>query len=195
MFDKPLEAKIDGNGNVIIQDTTNSTITINMNNPEEVSKALVNLNDRLSQLPLKIIKLMEEKRCKKPPTTGANVYLSCYIMVPNNSFNRPKCIGVTITSTTKDIRYFNEPFFKLSSPLNENGFDTFLMTNKIAVVQFPHRLEYGQPVSVHYILSANDLFQEILSKDTGATIVAVVTTTLGETYYSNKYEIKNLFPL
>lgn len=48
MFNKPLEAKIDGNGNVIIQDTDNSTITINMNNPEEVSKALVNLNDRLS---------------------------------------------------------------------------------------------------------------------------------------------------
>ena len=60
MFNKPLEAKIDGNGNVIIQDTDNSTITINMNNPEEVSKALVNLNDRLSQLPLKIIKFMEE---------------------------------------------------------------------------------------------------------------------------------------
>lgn len=195
MFDKPLEAKIDGNGNVIIQDTTNSTITINMNNPEEVSKALVNLNDRLSQLPLKIIMLMEEKRCKELPTVGANVYLSCYIMVQNNDFNRQKCIGVTITSTTKDIRYFNEPFFKLSSPLNENGFDTFLMTNKITKVQFPHRLEYGQPVSVHYIISSNDLFQEILSKDTNATIVAVVTTTLGETYYSNKFEIKNLYPL
>lgn len=192
MFNKPLEAKIDGNGNVIIQDTDNSTITINMNNPEEVSKALVNLNDRLSQLPLKIIKFMEEKRCKELPTIGANVYISCYIMVQNNCLNvqKCKCIGITITSTTKDIRYFNEPFFKLSSPLDEKRLDTFFMTKKIAEVQFPHRLEYGQPVSVHYILSANDLFQKILNKDPNATIVGVVTTTLGETYYSNKCEIR-----
>lgn len=195
MFGNKLEAKIDGNGNIVIQEADNSTITINMNNPEEVSKALINLNDRLSQLPLEMLRLMEEKRNKEVPVIGANVYLTQYVIVPNGGFGGYSLsVGVSITSTTKDIRYFNEPFFKTSEPISENGLDTFIMTDKVFQVNFPQRLEYGQPISVQYHFNPNnELLRKLVETNPKATIVAVVTTTLGETYYSNEYEVSKLF--
>lgn len=195
MFGNKLEAKIDGNGNIVIQDADSSTITINMNNPEEVSKALVDFNDRLSQLPLEVLRLMEEKRNKEVPVIGANVYLTQYVIVPNGGFGGYSLsVGVSITSTTKDIRYFNEPFFKTSEPISENGLDTFIMTDKVFQVKFPQRLEYGQPISVQYHFNPNnELLRKLVEINPKATIVAVVTTTLGETYYSNEYEVSKLF--
>lgn len=195
MFSNKLEARIDGNGNIVIQDADSSAITINMNNPEDVSKALVDFNDRLSQLPLEVLRLMEEKRNKEVPIIGANVYLTQYVIVPNGGFGGYSLsVGVSITSTTKDIRYFNEPFFKTSEPIAENGLDTFIMTDKVFQVKFPQRLEYGQPISVQYHFNPeNELLRNLVEKNPKATIVAVVTTTLGETYYSNEYEVSKLF--
>ena len=77
----------------------------------------------------------------------------------------------------------------------QNVHDTFMSLDKVETVKFPQRLEYGQPVSVTYYFrpESNDWLAKMLAADPEATITAVVTTTLGETYYSNKYKIAKLF--
>ena len=61
MFGKKTEAQIDGNGNVVIQNVTGSTITVHPNNVEEVRHFLVDFSQKLSELPLDVVSLLEQK--------------------------------------------------------------------------------------------------------------------------------------
>lgn len=100
--------------------------------------------------------------------------------------------GVSVTNTTKEQRYFYEPSFKVSIPL-ENGLDTFVMTDKHPHnPQFPKRLEYGEPFSAYYNIADISLFKSLVEKDENVTITAVVNTTLGEVFVSNPYKLKDL---
>ena len=57
--------------------------------------------------------------------SGANVYLSLtFLMVPGTVTGIN--FAVTITNLTKENRFFNAPFFKLSVPF-EGNLDTFVM--------------------------------------------------------------------
>jgi hypothetical protein len=49
------KAEIDGNGNIVIQNADNSTITINKDNPEEIRKFFIDFQNKLSELPKQII--------------------------------------------------------------------------------------------------------------------------------------------
>lgn len=143
------KAEIDGNGNVLIQDSDNSEITINMNNPEEIRKFLIDFQQKLSSLPKKILELMENKNTNEIQIdSGANVYLSLAFLIEPGAITGIS-FGVTITNLTKENRFFNAPFFKLSVPFEEN-FDTFAMTDTIHKVIFPKKLEYGEVVSEAY---------------------------------------------
>lgn len=55
------KAEVDGDGNVVIQGTDNSEITVNMNNPEEIRKFFIDFQQNLHSLPTKILDLMEDK--------------------------------------------------------------------------------------------------------------------------------------
>lgn len=102
-------------------------------------------------------------------------------------------IGVTITSTSKENRFFNQPLFKVSTPF-EGDADTFSLMNMIIPVRFPVKMEYGERVSVTYKLASGtmNLFEEILKKDANATIKAIVTTSFGEYSISEPYQLAEL---
>ena len=55
MFNNMREASLDGNGNIVIQNSDNSSITVNLEDAAGIRKLLVNLQHDISNLPLKII--------------------------------------------------------------------------------------------------------------------------------------------
>lgn len=187
------KAEIDGNGNVVIQDSDNSEITINMNNPEEIRKFFIDFQQQLKSIPKTIIELMESKNTNEIQIdSGANVYLSLnFLMTPG--IVTGISFGVTITNLTKENRFFNAPFFKLSIPF-EGNLDTFAMTDTISKISFPKKLEYGEVVSEGYLIRLNskEIYDKVIAIDKDATIQVITSTTIGEIYKSNEYKVSQL---
>jgi hypothetical protein len=187
------EAKIDGNGNIVIQRVEGSTITINPSIPDEVRKALIDHQSLIAELPNKILQILMDNNAKEPPVIGANIYLGLNLMAGTYGIAGIS-ISVQITNLTKEIRFYNRPFFKVSTPIEKN-LNTFVMTNVVGdPIDFPRRMEYGEVLSENYqLVQGNiEMFQVLLSKDSEATLTAYVTTTLGELYKSEPYYIKDI---
>ena len=187
------EAKIDGNGNIVIQRVEGSTITINPSIPDEVRKALIDHQSLIAELPNKILQILMDNNAKEPPVIGANIYLGLNLMAGTYGIAGIS-ISVQITNLTKEIRFYNRPFFKVSTPIEKN-LNTFVMTNVVGdPIDFPRRMEYGEVLSENYqLVQGNiEMFQGLLSKDSEATLTAYVTTTLGELYKSEPYHIKDI---
>lgn len=184
---------IDGNGNIVIQNAEGAIITINPAIPEEVRQALINYQSLLANLPDRIIQLLIKNNTQEPPIKGASVYLSQSFMLSSYGVAGVS-LSVRITNLTKEIRFFNNPFFKVSTPL-EKGVDTFAMTNVInPTVHFPKKMEYGEVIKESYRLVPENIrmFETLLERDPETTITAYVSTTLGEVYNSDPYSVKNL---
>lgn len=184
------KAIIDGDGNIVIQKVEGSTITINPAVPEEIRKALINHQSLIAELPDKIIQILMENNTKEPPVIGANVYLSLSFIAGEYGIGGIS-ISVQITNLTKEIRFFNKPFFKVSVPFEKSA-DTFMMTNVIgSAIVFPRKMEYGEVVSENYLLVPGNIkmFDELLAKSPDVTLTAYVSTTLGEVYKSEPYPI------
>lgn len=187
------KAEIDGNGNVVIQDSDNSEITINMNSPEEIRKFFIDFQLQLELLPKAILELMESKNTNDIIiNSGANVYLGLNFMIISGGINGIN-FGVTITNLTKENRFFNAPFFKLSTPF-EGDLDTFFMTETINNIVFPKKLEYGEVVSEAYLIRATsrEIYDKVFAIDENATIQVITSTTIGEIYKSNEYKVSKL---
>lgn len=188
------KADIDGNGNIVIQNSDNSIVTINKDNPEEIRKLMIDLQNHISELPKQIIDLiMEQNTLTQPPIIGANVYLGLSFLLTKQGVNGIS-FNVTITNLTKEIRFYNSPFFKLSVPFEKEA-DTFYLTDKVSNnIVFPKRLEYGEVISEAYLISkgSEEIYRSVIAKDSNATIQAIVSTTLGEIYQSNEYPISKL---
>ncbi len=184
------KAIIDGNGNIVIQKVEGSTITINPTVPEEVRKALIDHQSLIAELPDKIIQILMESNAKEPPIIGANIYLGLSF-IAGEFGEGGVSISVQITNLTKEIRFYNKPFFKVSVPIDKNA-DTFMMTNVIGeAINFPKKMEYGEVVSEYYQLVPGNIqmFEELLAKSPHATITAYASTTLGEVYKSEPYPV------
>jgi hypothetical protein len=189
------KAEINGEGNIVIQDADNSEITINMNNPEEIRNFFIDFQTRLSEIPKQIIDLMQSKNSNEVEIIkGANVYLSVNLLfglggggIAGLSF------GITITNLTKENRFFNAPFFKLSTPFEGNA-DTFAMTDTMNNIAFPKKLEYGEVVTENYQIRphSREIYEKVLARDENATLQVITTTTVGEIYKSNEYEVSKL---
>lgn len=187
------EAKIDGNGNIVIQRVEESTITINPSIPDEVRKALIDHQSLIVELPNKILQILMDNNAKEPPAIGANINLGLNLMAGTYGIAGIS-ISVQITNLTKEIRYYNRPFLKVSTPIEKN-LNTFVMTNVVgSPIDFPRRMEYGELLSENYqLVQGNiEMFQGLLSKDSEATLTAYVTTTLGDLYKSGPYHIKDI---
>lgn len=187
------KSRIDGDGNIVIQDSNNSTITINANNPEEIRKFFIEFQNQLQDLPFEILELMESKNTNKIEIDNdANIYLS-FNLLTSGYGDMEYALGVKITNLTKEIRFFNSPFFK-TSEIIENEMDTFVMTDAIQGARFPKRLEYGEVVSETYRikLGITEILDKVLAKDKDAYVQAISSTTLGEVYKSNKYSLAKL---
>lgn len=133
------------------------------------------------------------KEAKPVATTKvAEVYLSQDLLLPTY-YGVPSgkiegiSFSVTVTNHSKEGRYYNEPSFKLSVPI-EGDADAFRMLNVISTpLNYPVKLEYGQQFKVSYKLMAVNMgmFSRLLTKDINATIRAYVYTTLNEVIESN----------
>lgn len=197
MLDKKefVSAHIEGDGNVVIQNSDNTTITIDTNNIIELRKQISNLQEQLSRFDPEILQMMQQKikdaGIDNLPTIDANIYFSIGILT--NGMSRGMGFSITITNLTKEHRYFNQPSFNLSHPYK--GADSFVLTTPLeGAPKFPVRLEYGQPVTVHYSIGQGQLsfFQEILSQNRDVSISVVSSTTVGEIYRSNEYTIEHI---
>ena len=191
------EAKVEGDNNITIQNSDNSTIVVNLNNPEDVKNALLDIQGRISQIPLDIIQKLMEHNNENAPIAGAKVYLSVNLALPTYNNRLTGTIagisfGVTVINTCKEHRYFYEPSFKSSVPI-DGHIDTFMMVNKIDKnLVFPKRLEYGEPFTIYYNVPNMDVFKKLIAKDEEAKISAVVNTTLGDVFLSDPYPLKKL---
>ena len=184
---------MDGNGNIVIQKAVGSTNTINPAVPEDVRKALIDHQALISQLPDKIVQMLMENNAEEPPVIGAIVYLGLSLLASDYGVAGIS-MSVQITNLTREIRFYNKPFFKVSTPFDK-GADTFMMTNVVGnAVHFPRKMEYGEVISENYQLVQSNIqmFQELLAKDPDVTLTAYVGTTLGEVYKSEPYIVRDI---
>lgn len=188
-----VKAEVVGDNNIVIQKVDGSTITINTENAEEVRKALIELQTIVTELPDNIVRKLMENNNSAVPTVGANIYLGLDLLIADIGIMGVS-LSVQITNLTKEIRFYNKPFFKVSTPF-EKGADTFLLTNTVGTpINFPRKLEYGEVIKEAYqIVPANiELFKNLLGNDPNATITAFVSTTLGELYKSDPYKVSDI---
>lgn len=201
MSNKNITATIDGNKNIIIQGINNTTITINPDNTDEVHDFLLNIHDEINDIPLKIIQLLKTNslQVNNKITPNANVYLTTLLRIKEEHPRNPSLsFGITITNLTREIRYFNFPFFKTSHKFKTLGGsrqDTFAMKQDESRFQnFPYRLEFGQTVDCNFPIKQGliDIVKGLGEEHSDAYIQAFVKTTIGELYSSKEYKVSQL---
>ena len=194
-WEKIVSAQVTGDGNIVIQNSDNTTITIDTKNIVELRKQITNLQDQLNILSPQILQFMQKNvkdaGTNNLPSVDANIYFSIDFLT--NGVSRGMGFSITITNLTKEHRYFTQPSFNLSHPFQ--GADSFVLTSLIGKdPQFPIRLEYGQPVTVRYTIGQGqiDFFGEVMSMNEDASVAVVSYTTVGEIYRSNEHTIKEI---
>lgn len=193
--DEIISSQVTGDGNIIIQNSDNTTVTIDTKNIVELRKQISNLQEKLNTLDPEILQVMQQTikaaGLDELPIVDANIYFSIGLLM--NGTTRRLGISITITNLTKEHRYFSQPSFNLSHPFK--GANSFILTTSIGKdIEFPIRLEYGQPVTVHYTIGERQIsfLREILSQNEDASIAIVSSTTVGELYRSNEHTIKHI---
>lgn len=162
--------------------TSIAYINLQTYSPDEF--AYIILNKILNQDEISII--------NRSPDDVANIYLAQNILFYEGfEGSQGVSLGVTITNITKEYRYYNEPYFKLSNAM-EGNYDTFWLANKMIDIKFPRKMEWGEPLTINYLLKSAGVNQwRSLPNET--TIKAIVTTTIGEVFESNEIELEKIF--
>ena len=133
MLDKKeiVSAHISGDGNIVVQNSDNTTITIDTKNIVELRKQISNLQEQLNLLNPEILQIMQQNvkdaGTNDLPLVDANIYFSIDILT--NGVSRGMGFSITITNLTKEHRYFTQPSFNLSHPYK--GADSFILTSSI----------------------------------------------------------------
>lgn len=194
MLNKDNNAHIDGSGNIVIQDANNTTITINTSNKEEIRKFLIDFQQKLDKLPLDILNiLMKNNVLDTELNIGANIYFSIYHLMSTTG-EKGVSLGVTITNLSKEIRYFNQPYFKVSPAFKlEKGLehDTFMMPLNEKIT-FPVRLEYGQVLNITYPIAPSQFSLFKNNAPEHGYMEVFCGTTVGELYNSNKQMLQKI---
>jgi len=156
-----------------------------------VRKFFIDFQTKLSELPREILtELQKHNNLETEMKVGANIYLTVIAAIADFA-NNAVLWGVTITNLTKEQRYFNQPYFKVSPRFElEPGLehDTFMMFPK-EQFKFPVRLEYGEVLSLTFEVNPNQfaLFKKNANED--AFLTCYCGTTVGELYNSNDYKL------
>lgn len=150
--------------------------------PEEFAKIILKKLQKESNEPI----IQKEQNSEEI----ANIYLAQNILMTDFGI-QGVAMGVTITNLTKEYRYYSEPYFKLSNGI-EGKYDTFFLTDRMENVQFPIKMEWGQPLSVNYKLRPAGV-EQWKDLPNGTTIKAIVTSTIGEKFESNEIELNKIF--
>jgi len=142
-----------------------------------------------------ILKLGKESNVpipEKDQSRDGLVYLVNYLQVSEYQGVIGIMIGVTVTNTIGDYRYFNGPYFKISKPFRGSD-DTFHLYGEVTPISFPKRMEYGEQYKIMYDLKKGflDMLEKLKGQD--VTLTAFVTTTIGDKFKSNPLNIDDLF--
>lgn len=190
-----VSAQVTGDGNIVIQNSDNTAITIDTKDIVELRKQISNIQEQLNTLNPEILLVMQEivkdAGTSNLPDVDANIYFSIDLIT--NGMSRGMGFSITITNLTKEHRYFTRPSFNLNHPYK--GADSFVLTTPLGdTPSFPVRLEYGQPITVRFIIGQGQLsfFSEVLNQDENAAIAVVSNTTVGEIYRSNEHTLKHI---
>ena len=190
-----VSAQVNGDGNIVIQNSDNTTIIIDTKDIVELRKQISNLQEQLNTLNPEILQVMQEKikdaGTENLPKVDANIYFSIDFIT--DGMKRGMGFSITITNLTKEHRYFTQPSFNLNHPYK--GADSFVLTTPLGnAPSFPIRLEYGQPITVSFIIGQGQIAfsKEVLSQDADAAIAVVSSTTVGEIYRSNEHTLKHI---
>jgi hypothetical protein len=190
-----VSAQVTGDGNIVIQNSDNTAITIDTKDIVELRKQISNIQEQLNTLNPEILLVMQEivkdAGTSNLPDVDANIYFSIDLIT--NGMSRGMGFSITITNLTKEHRYFTQPSFNLNHPYK--GADSFVLTTPLGdTPSFPVRLEYGQPITVRFIIGQGQLsfFREVLNHDEDAAIAVVSSTTVGEIYRSNEHTLKHI---
>ena len=187
------KSNVNGDYNIIVQGENNNILLIDSNNKNQISQSFISNNI----FPTQSVSMNENKN--SVPTTGAKVYLGVNYMF-ETMCGRPTgniegvCLGVTVTNLNVVHRYFSQPSFKVSVPL-DGGKDTFSLLDIVGErIAFPKRLEYGESYTIYYKLTVGALgiMKSLMKKDVQMNIMAIVTTSLGEYFESNKHPVSEL---
>jgi len=198
MFNNEIKTEINGDGNIVIEGISNSTITINPNNSEELRNFLISFQDKLATLPAEILnKMKTNENDIELDVKGIKMFLGLSFMFPDMRMEgRQAAYSLTITNFEKIHRYLKTPYFKLSKPFKIGVMepqDTFyLMPHDISKIQYPNRLEFGEQMSDTFQFKQAQLqiFEQLTEGE--QYIQAFANTTLGELFTSNKYLISEL---
>lgn len=187
------KSNVNGDYNIIVQGENNNILMIDSNNKNQISQSFISNNI----FPIQSVSMNENKN--GVPTTGAKVYLGVNYMF-ETMYGGPTrkiegvCLGVTVTNLNVVHRYFSQPSFKVSVPL-DGGKDTFSLLDVVGErIAFPKRLEYGESYTIYYKLASGALgiMKSLMKKDAQMDIMAIVNTSLGEYFESNKHLVSEL---
>lgn len=195
------ESTIEGNCNIVTQGNKNIVSMTNnfMFVDAEYSKEF-KVGDFMALEKNNVQNIAETRGQASIPTEGANVYLSINVLFTTsyNNANREiegLCLGITVTNFNLTHRYFNQPVFKTSVPIDGDT-NSFYLTTAIGThIIFPKRLEYGEVFTANYKLPKeiiDGIFTKMKTKNSDTTIKAILYTTLGETFYSNEYPVSKI---
>lgn len=185
------KSNVNGDYNIVFQGQNNKILLIDSNNKKHISQSYISNEIFITQG----ISMNENS----VPTTGAKVYLGINYMF-ETMYGQPTgkiegvCLGVTVTNLNVVHRYFSQPSFKVSVPLDGEK-DTFNLLDVVGErIAFPKRLEYGESYTIYYKLTvgALEIMKSLMKKDAQMDIMAIVNTSLGEYFESNKHLVSEL---
>ena len=152
----------------------------------------------LNEKPLPSVFTKSTKVSTIPPQTIATVYFGVFHTIETyNGRPTSNTMGlsfrVIVTNTAEEHRYFNEPLFKMSKPIEGNA-DAFYLLNVLDTNEYPLRLEFGQQFTASYKIDSQNakVLLRLLAEDPSLTIKAMVNTTIGEIVESEPYSLNRL---
>jgi len=189
---------INGDGNIVIQDSSNSEIIIHLNKPEELDSFLKQFQNKLDELPKKIldhIETFKETSLEKANKSKILIHVFNSFDVETSPFkssitNRNVEIIVSITNTSRVNQYFYEPIFNVSPTIQPDGINAFQLINPYQNVKFPFRLEYGEVLDLKYPLASNS--KQMFEKIKEGKLFCTIKTSLDERYISNEIKINQI---
>lgn len=187
------KSNVNGDYNIVVQGENNKILLIDSNNKNQISQSY--MSNKI--FPTQSISMNENEN--GVPTTGAKIYLGINYMFETMCGQltgkiEGVCLGVTVTNLNIVHRYFSQPSFKVSVPL-DGGKDTFNLLDVVGEsIVFPKRLEYGESYTIYYKLTVGALgiMKILMKKDAQMNIMAIVNTSLGEYFESNKHLVSEL---
>lgn len=188
-----------GSGNIIIQEANGSTISVNLDNGEELKELISRVGNDLKDIPQKFLSLMNGMPSEAEVSEGeSKVYLTVLVATSGYSLTNSQLkFSITITNLHKEHRYFVNSYFVVNPGFTLEGgtveHDTFSMVPEQSNI-FPKRLEYGEPISITFAIKPGGfyMYEDLLQKEDTAYVKAYAVTSLGEVYESNPFEIKKL---